>query len=96
MTNEEYQSDFSARFMLLFEERARKAYFKRFGKDAAQPSTGLTETDSTHIRLCNVNGVLAVYRAFQRKDGKFGLRLQAGSGPDLKPLRDYLLHEYQQ
>ena len=47
------------------ETRAFKAYFRRFGKNAAIPgqTVDLYEQEGKdYIRLANVNGILAVYR----------------------------------
>jgi len=51
--------------------RAFKAYFKRFGEYAAQPSSDVDFFEiagKNYVVLSNVNGILAVYRIYN--DGR--------------------------
>jgi hypothetical protein len=64
--------------MRSLEDRARKAYFRRFGGDADQPSVSVDETEGV-VELYNVNGVLGAYRITDdglRWDEKLAKRLQ--------------------
>ena len=47
--------------MKTIENRARAAYFRRFGPDADIPSVSVDETEGI-VELYNVNGVLGAYR----------------------------------
>jgi hypothetical protein len=47
--------------MKTIEDRARAAYFRRFGPDADIPSVSVDETEGV-VELYNVNGVLGAYR----------------------------------
>ena len=61
-------------FRHTIEERAFRAYFRRFGKNADAPSQHLeqfTKKDKDYIRLSNVNGTLAVYRILNDNGLKF-------------------------
>ena len=62
-----------------FEDRARTAYFRRFGDDVPMPSVSADETEGV-VELYNVNGVLGAYRITPdgtlRWDGKAARRLQ--------------------
>lgn len=47
------------------EGRAFNAYFRKFGKDAMQPSQDVEiyeENNETFVELSNVNGTLAVFK----------------------------------
>jgi hypothetical protein len=53
------------------ERRLFRAYFRRFGKDAMQPSLSVEHHqigDREYAKLWNVHGTLAVYRIHE--DGK--------------------------
>ncbi len=50
-------------------ERAFRAYFRRYGKDALQPSQyGSELTSKGIVELVNCNGVLARYRYDEKND----------------------------
>ena len=60
------------------EDRARVAYFRRFGGDADIPSVSVDETAGI-VELYNVRGVLGAYRIADRGlrwDEKLAKRLQ--------------------
>jgi len=61
----------------LVEQRAMRAYFRRFGPDASIPSNGRTEVfeeeGSLFVELSNVNGPLATYTVTPTQDGGFRL-----------------------
>ncbi len=64
--------------MKRLEDRARIAYFRRFGADADMPSVSVDEMQGV-VELSNVNGVLAAYRITKRGlrwDEKLTDRLQ--------------------
>lgn len=62
---------------VLIEQRAMRAYFRRFGPDAFIPSSGRTgvieEKGRVFVDLENVNGHLATYRVMPNRDGGFRL-----------------------
>jgi hypothetical protein len=47
--------------MKTLEDRARAAYFRRFGTSADQPSVSVDENEGI-VELSNVNGILGAYR----------------------------------
>jgi hypothetical protein len=47
--------------MKTLEDRARAAYFRRFGENAPMPSVDVDETEGV-VELHNVNGTLGAYR----------------------------------
>jgi hypothetical protein len=55
------------------EDRARKAYYRRFGNHAPIPSVDFYEEEGA-IELHNVNGHLATYKIATGKDGSVRLR----------------------
>jgi hypothetical protein len=61
----------------LVEDRATRAYFRRYGDSAQQPNrkaTKVFEQDGKHyIRLSNVNGPLATYRITHHTGGAWRL-----------------------
>jgi len=61
----------------LVEQRAMRAYFRRFGPDASIPSSGRTEVfeeeGSLFVELANVNGPLAKYMVTPTEGGGFRL-----------------------
>ena len=64
--------------MRSLEDRARAAYFRRFGPDADQPSVSMDETEGV-VELHDVNGVLGAYRITDdglRWDERLAKRLQ--------------------
>ena len=65
--------------MTSLEDRARAAYFRRFGSDADIPSVSVDETEGV-VELSNVNGVLGAYRITPdgtlRWDGELAERLR--------------------
>jgi hypothetical protein len=64
--------------MKTIEDRARAAYFRRFGPDADIPSVSVDETEGV-VELYNVNGVLGAYRITDdglRWDERLAKRLQ--------------------
>jgi hypothetical protein len=65
--------------MKSIEDRARTAYFRRFGDHAPMPSVDVDETEGV-VELYNVNGVLDAYRITPdgtlRWDGKAAMRLR--------------------
>ncbi len=64
--------------MRSLEDRARVAYFRRFGPDADIPSVSVDETLGV-VELYNVNGVLGAYRITDRGlrwDERLAKRLQ--------------------
>jgi hypothetical protein len=66
--------------MRSLEDRARAAYFRRFGPDADQPSVSVDETLGV-VELHNVNGVLGAYRVTDkglRWDERLAKKLQRG------------------
>jgi hypothetical protein len=67
--------------MKTIEDRARAAYFRRFGGDADIPSVSVDETEGV-VELDNVNGVLGAYRITDR-----GLRWDEGLAKRLQ--REY-------
>jgi hypothetical protein len=62
---------------VLIEQRAMRAYFRRFGPDIPIPSSGRTEVieegERLFVELENVNGHLATYRVVPTRDGGFRL-----------------------
>ena len=62
----------------LIEQRAMRAYFRRFGTDAPIPSSGRTEVveegGRRFVEIENVNGHLATYRVVPSRDGRFRLK----------------------
>ena len=64
------------------EQRAMRAYFRRFGQEADTPSRFSTEISEVrgrwYVQLSNINGVLATYRIFPSNDGNFRLSFVDG------------------
>ena len=63
--------------MRSLEDRARTAYWRRFGPDADIPSVSANETAGV-VELYNVNGVLGAYRITDR-----GLRWDEEAGEEV-------------
>jgi len=64
--------------MKTLEDRARAAYFRRFGDGAPIPSVDVDETGGV-VELYNINGVLGAYRITDsglRWDDEMAKRLQ--------------------
>ena len=68
--------------MTSLEDRARAAYFRRFGSNADTPSVSVDETLGV-VELHNVNGVLGAYRITDD-----GLRWDEKSAKGLQRERD--------